>query len=128
MKPLQIAAVAALVFFCLWTALLARLKGYSATCWLLAGGIVGVVALCLLPQVAANLGGSKKRKGDLLGLILTVVTVLAAGLLFLVHFLVTALRSENHAGASNARLSHVFKSSRACQKSCSSGHSIFKVS
>ena len=45
MKSLQILSLAALVFFCLWTALLARLKGCSATCWFLGGGILGETRL-----------------------------------------------------------------------------------
>ena len=67
MKPLPLVTLTTIVFFCLWTALLARLKGYSAACWLLGGGIAGVVILCILPPVPV-VQQEQRIKGNLLGL------------------------------------------------------------
>lgn len=77
MQPLQITLLAVLVFFCLWTALFARLKGYSAACWFLSGGFVGVIVLCLLPT-ATPVQSERKRNANLLGLILSAISVFVA--------------------------------------------------
>ena len=69
----------AVVLFCLWSALLARLKGYSAICWMFAGGIVGVVLLCRLPPARSE-HFSKRRRFNLLGLLISAVTLLLGGL------------------------------------------------
>lgn len=74
----------ALLFFCLWTALLARLKGYSALCWLFAAGPIGVVLLCKLTRV--NLGERQKKSwANRLGLSLS-ATSLLLGFLFRTWF------------------------------------------
>jgi hypothetical protein len=69
---LLIGSIAA--FFCLWTALLARLKGYSAICWLMGGGAIGVLILCFLPQASRH-DWRKKTLGNLLGLILSILSL-----------------------------------------------------
>ena len=82
MNEAQIYSGALLVFFCLWTASLARLKGYSAACWFLAGGAVGVVVLCFLPAV--SFGQPQKRiRGNRLGLLMSAVSL--SGVWFAVH-------------------------------------------
>jgi hypothetical protein len=70
---------AALVLFCLWSAILARLKGYSAVCWLFAGGMVGVALLCRLPP-ARSQRAAKRRRANRLGLLLSGASLLLAGL------------------------------------------------
>lgn len=76
----QIYWVALPVFLCCWTALLARLKGCNAACWLLGGGILGVLVLSSLPRASPYEGRARKR-GNGLGLVLSVVSILAACLL-----------------------------------------------
>jgi hypothetical protein len=71
---------APLVFFCLWSALLARLKGYSAICWLLSGGAVGVLVLCLLPSTGPG-QLVQKRRCNLLGLAISALSILSGWLL-----------------------------------------------
>ncbi len=77
MKWQQLLLPTALLFFCLWTALLARFKGYSATCWLLGGGVVGVAVLCLLPAPGPA-EPEKRTKGNRLGLFLSAASLSAA--------------------------------------------------
>jgi hypothetical protein len=67
---------AAMLFFCLWSALLARLKGYSALCWVLAGGPVGVVLLWRLP-LAGPCELKRQRKCNRLGLLISTACLLA---------------------------------------------------
>jgi hypothetical protein len=76
MQRLQIIFWSTAIFFCLWAGLLARLKGYSATCWLLGGGPVGVIVLCRLPSVS-GLEPTKRRSGNRLGLVFSGLSVLA---------------------------------------------------
>ncbi len=78
MKPLVIILPAVLLFFCLWTAFLARFKGYSAACWFLGGGALGVAVLCLLPP-ASPLDRARRRRGNLLGLLWSGLSVLVLG-------------------------------------------------
>lgn len=72
----QVLLWAVLGFFCLWSALLARLKGYSAICWLLGGGVIGVVLLCQLSPASVGRRQDKIR-GNLLGLSISVLTIFA---------------------------------------------------
>jgi len=67
------------LFFCLWSALLARLKGYSATCWLLGGGILGVDLLCCLPS-AGSAERENGKRGNRLGLFLSGLSMLGVAL------------------------------------------------
>jgi hypothetical protein len=80
MMILQIVLGGGLFFFWLWTALLARFKGYSAVCWLFGGGIVGLVFLSRLP-LAGPADPRKRSKGNLLGLALSCISVITAFLL-----------------------------------------------
>ena len=50
--------------------MLARLKGYSAFCWLMGGGLAGIVVLCRLP-LATHQERRKRRRGNFLGLLLS---------------------------------------------------------
>ena len=79
METLRILMWPALFFFCLWSALLARFKGYSAACWLLGGGALGVVILFCLP-LASPYESAKQRRGNRLGLALSVAFLLAGWL------------------------------------------------
>jgi len=64
---------------------LAHLKGYNPFCWFLAGGVLGLVLLSCLPFVEqedkAGTGG-RRVLGNVLGLILSGVTVFALVHLF----------------------------------------------
>jgi hypothetical protein len=71
---------ALLVFFCLWSALLARLKGYSAICWLLSGGAIGVLLLCLLPFASPS-RLAQRRRYNLLGLAISALSIFTGWLL-----------------------------------------------
>ena len=82
MTHLQIISLVLSVFFCLWTALLARLKGYSATCWFLGGGVLGVLLLCRLPLAGPG-ERAQKARGNRLGLILSLFWL--PGLWFALH-------------------------------------------
>ena len=64
----------ALFFFCLWSALLARFKGYSAACWLLGGGALGILILFCLPP-ANPYEAAKQRRGNRLGLTLSIASL-----------------------------------------------------
>ena len=81
MNPFQLIWFAPLLFFCLWTALLARLKGYSAACWFFGGGVIGVVILCALPSVMPT-DRDRKRNGSFFGLVVSGVSITVAGLFF----------------------------------------------
>jgi hypothetical protein len=71
------------MFLCLWTGLMARLKGYSAVCWLFGGGVVGLVLLCRLP-VAGPGDWARKARGNRLGLVLSLLWLPVLWLAF--HF------------------------------------------
>ncbi len=75
MKWLNIFLPTLTLFFCLWSALLARLKGYSAMCWLLGGGLVGVALLCWLPMAGPG-QLENGRRGNRLGLFLSTLSIL----------------------------------------------------
>ena len=77
METLHMLAWPALFFFCLWSALLARFKGYSAGCWLLSGGLLGVIVLFRLP-LAGPLEQRTQLRGNRLGLGLSLASLLAA--------------------------------------------------
>ncbi len=79
MSRLQILPAAALLFFCLWTALLARFKGYSATCWFLGGGLVGVAVLCRLKAAGPD-DRARKTRVNRLGLLMSGLSI--AGIWF----------------------------------------------
>jgi hypothetical protein len=70
--------LAAMLFFCVWAAILARLKGYRARCWLLAGP-AGVLVLCCLPLVGAC-EPRRQAAGNRLGLFLSLIFLAAAWL------------------------------------------------
>jgi hypothetical protein len=80
MNLIQITLAAALFFLCLWTSIFARFKGYSAACWFLGGGIIGVLVLCFIPTVG-RVEGQKRIQGNRLGLLLSGLSILAAFLL-----------------------------------------------
>ena len=77
MNPLPVLWWGAALLFCLWTSLLARLKGYSALCWLLAGGPVGVLVLCLLPLVSP-VERKPRHRANRWGLILSTLSLVTA--------------------------------------------------
>ena len=70
----------ALFFLCLWAAMFARFKGYSAACWFLGGGMIGVLVLCFLPT-AGPAEREKRDRGNRLGLLFSGLSILAATLL-----------------------------------------------
>ena len=70
MNSFQTILLAASLFLCLWTATLARLKGYSAVCWLLGGGVIGVLVLCQLPP-ADHREPKRQWRGNRLGLLMS---------------------------------------------------------
>ncbi len=76
MTGVQLVFVAAPLFLCFWTAVLARFKGYSATCWFLGGGVVGVVILSLLPSVTPDEAPTKLR-GNRIGILVSTITLSA---------------------------------------------------
>jgi hypothetical protein len=77
MISLRLLWLAVTLFFCTWAALLARLKGYSALCWFLAGGPVGVLLLSRLRSVNPR-EWKERRKANRLGLVLSGASLLAA--------------------------------------------------
>jgi hypothetical protein len=74
--------VLAALFLCLWTGLLARFKGYSALCWFVAGGPIGIVFLLSLP---ANPNKQSRIRANSLGLLISLFSL--TGILLLQHFL-----------------------------------------
>jgi hypothetical protein len=77
MTAVELALWGALLFFALWSGTLAHLKGYNAACWLLAGGLVGVVVLLRLAPTSA-LEPRKIKRANRLGLLLSALSILAA--------------------------------------------------
>jgi len=77
MTAVQLALGAALLFFCLWSATLACLKGYNAACWLFAGGLVGVLVLSRQAPSSA-LEPRKIKRFNRVGLLLSVLSILLA--------------------------------------------------
>jgi hypothetical protein len=77
MSPFHLLPVRGTLFFSVWTALLARLKGYSALRWHFAAGPVGVLVLLRL-RPASQLEDAQRKKNDRIGLALSTFTVLAA--------------------------------------------------
>jgi hypothetical protein len=80
MKSIHVLTAALAIFLSAWTGFLARLKGYSAVCWLLAGGIIGVIVLTGLPFITP-FEERKRRRGNLLGLLLSGLTLVTCYLL-----------------------------------------------
>ena len=80
MNSFQIILLAALFFLCLWAAVFARFKGYSAACWFLGGGIIGVLVLSFLPLAGPG-NGEKRARGNRLGLLFSALSILGAALL-----------------------------------------------
>jgi hypothetical protein len=77
MTTVQLALGGTMLFFCLWSASLACLKGYNAACWLLAGGPVGVLVL-LRREPTSPREPRKIKQVNRLGLLLSALSILAA--------------------------------------------------
>ena len=62
---------------CVVTGALAARKGYNFFFWVLAGGIIGLLALAFLPFTNKGENEQLKKRGNLIGSGISVVVVLA---------------------------------------------------